>query len=148
VTGRWFPDAMPRPSVNDDTRPFFEAAREHRLVVQRCLACGVHRHPPRPMCPHCASFDAEFDEVSGRGTLFTYSVVHQPFHPAMRDVVPYVVAVIELEETGGTRLTSNLVDAPLDGLRAGLAVEVVFEEMSPELTLPRFVLAEDPTPIG
>ncbi len=109
--------------------------------MQRCTSCDTHRHPPRPVCPHCASFAVTWDELSGRGTLFTYSVVHQPFHPAMREVVPYVVAVVELEGTGGTRLTSNLVDAPIEGLAAGLAVEVVFEDMSPELTVPRFVLA-------
>jgi uncharacterized protein len=141
VTARWFPDAMPKPAVNHDTRPFFEAAVQRRLVMQRCRSCGTHRHPPRPICPHCGSSEVDWDELSGRGTLFTYSVVHQPFHPAMREVVPYVVVVVELEGTGGVRLTSNLVDAPLEGLRAGLPVEVVFEEMSPQLTLPRFVLA-------
>ncbi len=140
MTERWFPDAMPSPAVTDDTRPFFEAALEHRLVIQQCASCGTHRHPPRPLCPYCHSFDAVWPEVPGTGTLFTYSVVHQPLLPALVGVVPYVVAIVELDGTGGTRLSSNLVDAPFDALRAGLPVEVVWEDMSPTLTLPRFRL--------
>ena len=138
MTTRWFPDAMPAPSANATSRPFFEAAREHRLVVQRCVGCGAHRHPPRPICPHCGSLDVEWDELDGTGTLFTWSVVHQPFLPALRSYVPYVVAIVELDGTGGVRMASNLVEAPLDELRAGLLVEVAWEEMGPELTLPRF----------
>ena len=138
MTTRWFPDAMPRPAVNDDTRPFFEAARDHRLVVQQCQSCGTHRHPPRPVCAACGSFETSWDEVSGRGTLFTWSVVHQPFHPALREAVPYVVAIVELEGTGGTRFTSNLVDAGPEHLVVGQPVAVTWEEMGPELTLPRF----------
>ena len=138
MTARWFPDAMPRPAVNEDTRPFFEAARDHRLVVQRCRSCGTHRHPPRPVCATCGSFEALWEEVSGRGTLFTWSVVHQPFHPALREAVPYVVAIVELEGTGGTRFTSNLVDAGPEHLVVGQPVEVAWEEMGPDLTLPRF----------
>ncbi len=140
MSARWFPDAMPTPAVTEDTRPFFEAARHHRLVMQRCASCGVFRHPPRPVCGRCGSFEVEWVDLPGTGTLFTYSIVHLPFLPALRDVVPYVVAVVELDGTGGTRMTSNLVDAPIDELRAGLPVECVFEDMGPELTLPRFVL--------
>jgi hypothetical protein len=82
-------------------------------------------------------------EVPGTGTLFTYAVVHQALLPALVDVVPYVVAIVEIDGTGGTRLTSNLVDAPLDSLRAGLAVEVTWEDMSPSLALPRFRLRSE-----
>jgi uncharacterized OB-fold protein len=143
MTERWFPDAMPSPAVTDDTRPFFDAALEHRLVIQRCASCGIHRHPPRPLCPYCHSFAAAWTEVPGTGTLFTYAVVHQPLLPALVDVVPYVVAIVELDGTGGTRLSSNLVEAPLDSLRAGLSVEVTWEDMSPSLTLPRFRLRSE-----
>jgi uncharacterized OB-fold protein len=145
MTRRWFPDAMPTPAVTDDTRPFFDAALEHRLVMQRCASCATFRHPPRPLCPRCGSFDVEWIELAGTGTLFTYSTVHLPFHPALRDTVPYVVAVVTLDGTGGTRMASNLVDAPIDQLRAGLAVECVWEDMSPTLTLPRFILRDDTT---
>jgi uncharacterized OB-fold protein len=138
VNNRWFPDAMPRPVVSDVTRPFFDAARQHRLVVQRCCGCGEFRHPPRPVCPHCRSFDLSWTEVDGRGQLFTWSVVHQPFHPAIAPALPYVVAVVELSGTNGTRFTSNLVDASDADLRSGLDVEVVWEDMDKYLSLPRF----------
>jgi uncharacterized OB-fold protein len=129
---------MPRPTVNDLTRPFFDAAREHRLVIQSCSTCGVFRHPPRHICPHCRSFDVAWRQVDGRGRLFSWSVVHQQFHPAMASVVPYVVAIVELHDTGGTRLTSNLVDATETDRAVGRELEVVWEDMDEHLTLPRF----------
>jgi len=80
-------------------------------------------------------------EVDGRGQLFTWSVVHQAFHPAIGPALPYIVAVVELSGTGGTRFTSNLVDASDADLRSGLDVEVVWEDMDEYLSLPRFRLA-------
>ena len=138
MTSRWFPDTMPRPVVNDLTRGYFEAAHEHRLVVQRCRSCGTFRHPPRPICAHCRSLDASWEDVDGRGELFTWSVVHQQFHPATGGIVPYIVAVVELRGTHGTRITTNLVDASEGDLRAGREVEVVWEDMDEYLSLPRF----------
>ena len=138
MSPRWFPDDMPRPAINADTQPFFAAAREHRLVIQRCSSCLAYRHPPRPVCPRCHSFDFAWNEVSGQGRLFTWSIVHQPFHPATAAIVPYVVAVVELDGTDGTRFTSNLVDAAPEDVRLGRAVEVVWEDIDAHLTLPRF----------
>jgi len=135
---RWFPDAMPRPVVNDLTRVFFDAAREHRLVLQRCLSCRAFRHPPRPICPHCRSLDASWEDVDGRGQLFTWSVVHQQFHPATASILPYIVAVVELHGTQGTRFTTNLVDVFEGDLTAGRELEVVWEDMDEYLSLPRF----------
>jgi uncharacterized OB-fold protein len=140
MSTRWFPDAMPRPAVNALTLPFFEAAREHRLIVHRCSSCHAYRHPPRPICPFCHSFDASWQEVDGRGRLFTWSVVHQQFHPATAEILPYVVAVVELDGTDGTRFTSNVVEASPEDLRVGRPVEVVWEDMDAHLTLPRFRL--------
>ena len=117
-----------------------ECSAESLKWLGRCTSCQAFRHPPRPICPYCRSFDAHWEDVPGSGTLFSYTVVHTPFHPSVRDVVPYVIAVIELDGTGGTRFLSNLVDAPLDGLRAGMPVEVVWEDMSEQLTVPRFRL--------
>jgi uncharacterized OB-fold protein len=136
--GRYFPDAMPNPAASPETKPFWDAALEHRLVLQRCASCGRFRHPPRALCPWCRSFEATWDDVAGAGTLFTWSVVHQPFHPVLRDVVPYIVGIVEIDGTDGTRITTNIVDTPHDQLRAGLRVEVVWEDMSPELAVPRF----------
>jgi uncharacterized OB-fold protein len=138
MSARWFPDAMPMPAVNEDTRPFFHACLQHRLAIQRCTSCGRHRHPPRPVCPWCHSFEADWPNTDGTGTLFTYSVVHLPFLPALSPSVPYVVAVVELDGTGGTRMTSNLVDVAEDRIAIGMPVTVVWEDMGPSLTLPRF----------
>ena len=95
----------PRPALNLDNAFWFEAALEHRLVIQRCAACEALRHPPGPMCPACQSFDWDAVAASGRGTLYSCVVAHHPPHPAFE--LPYLVAVVELEE--GTRLITNLV---------------------------------------
>lgn len=131
---RWFPDAMPTPAVDRETLPWWQAAAEHRLLVQRCAACRRVRLPPGPLCPACRSFDQTWLEASGCGTVYTYTVVHRAYVPSL--ALPYVVAVVELEE--GPRLTSNLVDVDPGTVCVGMAVEVVWEDMGPGLAVPRF----------
>jgi uncharacterized OB-fold protein len=133
MTDRWFPDSMPLPSANAETLPWWEAAGEHRLVAQQCTSCGVLRHPPGPICPDCSSVASTWQELSGCGAVYTFTVVHQQFVPAE---VPYVVIAVELPE--GIRMVSNLVDAAADDVHIGLPVEVVWEDMSRELAVPRF----------
>ena len=113
------------------------AALEHRLVLQRCASCGIHRHPPRPLCPYCHSFAAAWTEVPGTGTLFTYAVVHQALLPALGDVVPYVVAIVELVEQASLRLVTNVVGMPPDQVRIGLPVSVRFLQQE-DVWLPLF----------
>ena len=137
MTERWFPDSMPLPAANAETLPWWEALREHRLVAQRCTACGTLRHPPGPVCPSCSSVDAEWQELSGRGVVYTYTVVHQQFVPAE---LPYVVVVVELDE--GVRIVSNIIDTSPQDVSIGAAVHVVWEDMGPGLVLPRFRLAQ------
>jgi uncharacterized OB-fold protein len=139
--GRWFPDAMPSPAADAETRPFWEACRERRLVVQRCASCGTWRHPPRPVCPTCASAETTWEEVPGTGTIYSYAVVHQALHPALREHVPYGVVLVTLDGTDGVRLASNLVGSPAEAAAVDARVAVAWEDMSPELTLPRFRLA-------
>jgi uncharacterized OB-fold protein len=138
MSTRWFPDDMPTPAADRDTLPWWEAAAAHRLVVQRCTGCGQTRHPPGPTCPACHGFAHEWHEVSGRGTVYTYTVVHRAFVPSLAARLPYVVAVIELEGGAGVRLLSNLVDVEPAALRIGMPVAVVWEDMGPGLALPRF----------
>lgn len=138
MSTRWFPDEMPMPAVNAETVGWWEAACEHRLVVQRCTGCGRTRHPPGPVCPACRSTQAAWDELAGTGFVYTYTVVLQAFLPALADRLPYVVAAIELDGAGGARMVSDLVDMDPADVSVGLAVEVVWEDMSPELALPRF----------
>jgi uncharacterized OB-fold protein len=136
VSERWFPDGMPMPLADAITLPFWQAAAEHRLVVQRCTECGRTRLPPAPVCAGCRSDASDWQEVPGRGEVYTYTVVHRPI--AAEQTLPFVVAVISLADSGGLRMISNLVDVPPERVEIGLPVEVVWEDMSDELAIPRF----------
>ncbi len=133
---RWFPDGMPHPMADPDAVAWWEAAAEHRLVVQRCTDCAHTRLPPAPICPECRSDGSEWQEVSGRGEIYSYTVVHRPI--ALDQQVPFVIAVVALEGAGGVRMISNIVDADPDELSIGLALEVAWEDMSDDLAIPRF----------
>jgi len=122
------------PDITPEMAPFFAAARRRELVVQRCRACGAYRFPARDICSRCLSREAAWERVAGRGVVFSFAVMHQAYHPAFQ--VPYAVVVVELEE--GVRMLSNVVDCPLRELAIGMPVEVVFEELSAEVTLPKF----------
>lgn len=135
---RWFPDEMPMPAASAETLEWWEAASEHRLVVQRCTSCGAVRHPPGPRCPRCRSADSECQELPGTGVVYTYTVVRQAFIPSLADRLPYVVAVVDLDESQGARLVSNVVDCDPEKVEIGSPVSVVWEDMSPGLALPRF----------
>ena len=126
----------PLPEITPAMRPFWDAARRHELVVQRCAGCGTHRFPARDLCSRCLSRTVEWAPVSGRGTIFSWTMMHQVYHPGFADEVPYAVVVVELEE--GVRLVSNLVGCPVDAIVAGMPVEVTFEDVTPEVTLPKF----------
>lgn len=126
----------PLPMPNEDTAPYWEAARAGELRMQRCADCGWVRFPPALLCPRCLSERAEWAPMSGRGTVFSWVVVHQSQHPAFNPDAPYNVAVIELDE--GPRLHTNLLDCALDEIRIGMRVEVVFEKVNDDITLPKF----------
>ena len=126
----------PVPEASGLLAPFLAAAREHRLVVQRCLGCGMLRFPPRELCTGCLSTDATWQEVSGRGEVYSYNVMHQVYHPGFAGEVPYAVVLVKLAE--GPKVTSNLVDCPPSAIRIGMPVEVTFEEVAPQVTLPKF----------
>ncbi len=130
--------AIPRPlpDLDGELAPFLAAAREHRLVVQRCDGCGALRFPPREVCSRCLSTGVTWAEVSGRGVIFSFNVMHQVYHPAFAREVPYAVIVVKLDE--GPKITSNLVDCSVDRIRIGMPVAVVFEQVSDAVTLPKF----------
>ncbi|TDD50083.1 bifunctional MaoC family dehydratase N-terminal/OB-fold nucleic acid binding domain-containing protein [Saccharopolyspora elongata] len=129
----------PRPAVNQDNEFWFAAAKEKRLVVQRCRSCETLRHPPGPCCPHCQSFDWDTVTASGRGTVYSYVVAHHPPHPAFE--YPLLIAVVELAE--GTRLITNLVGVAPDDVAIGMLVRLDWLEADPQLTLPVFRPATD-----
>jgi uncharacterized OB-fold protein/acyl dehydratase len=133
------PDGRPRPAMNDDSAFFWEGARAGELRIQRCAACGVLRHPPRPGCGSCGSLDWDWAVASGRGTVYSFAVHHYPPVPGFDP--PFLVALIELEE--GTRLISNVIDVEPADARIGMPVRVEFVAVDEELTLPLFRASEE-----
>ncbi len=128
----------PLPVPDGDTKPYWDAAKEHRLVIQRCQDCHEAIFYPRAVCPHCMSDRINWIDASGKGTIYSYVVVHRA-PAAFADLTPYVVALIDLAE--GVRLMSNVVEASPADVRIGAAVEVVFDDVTPEISLPKFRLA-------
>ena len=126
----------PLPAVTEDNAPYWEACQKGRLQAQRCGSCGHLRWPPSVLCPHCLAEGGRWVPLSGRGTVWSFIVVHRPQHPAFFGDVPYNVGIVELEE--GIRLHSSIVGCANEALRVGLPVEVVFERVNDEVTLPRF----------
>lgn len=124
----------PRPPTTRDTQWWFDALREGRLLIQRCAACGTLRHPPGPACASCHSFEWDTVEASGRGTIYSWVVVHHPPTPMFDYPLP--VVLVELEE--GTRLVANVLDLGPDDVEIGLPVVADLVAVDPDLTLPFF----------
>lgn len=133
------PNTRPLPGVTPLTRPFWDAARDHRFTLFRCKTCGAWYWP----AAYCRSShhdnepfmaNLEWQTASGRGTVFTFDIVRRQAHPAFP--VPYVYALVELEE--GPLFGSNIVNCSVDDVAIGMPVEVVFEDISSEFSLPKF----------
>jgi uncharacterized protein len=131
--------AKPLPTPDPDTRPFWDACRAHELRAPRCSACGRFRWPPRPLCPHCRTWDFQWVALPGTGEVYSYVVVHYSAVPVFAAEMPYVVARITLDGTDdAVRLTSNIIGCPPDSVTKGMRVAVVFEDATPDVTLPKF----------
>lgn len=133
---------MPKmlPKATPETAPFWEATKKHELQMQRCNDCNRYYFYPRPYCRYCMSENTEWRTLTGRGTLHTY-VINQRPAPGFEEETPYVIAVVELDE--GPRLMTNIVgvDSPTpDKLKIDAPVEVVWDDVSDEITLPKFRL--------
>ena len=132
------PDA-PRfdlPMVDEESQPFWDAAHEGRLLIRRCNACEQWHYYPRPFCPHCWSQDVEWVEASGRAVLYTYSIVRRNDLPPFNERVPYVAAVVDLEE--GPRMITELVDCPEEDIQIGMPLHVDFRPLTDTLSAPVF----------
>ncbi|MEE9285814.1 MAG: Zn-ribbon domain-containing OB-fold protein [Dehalococcoidia bacterium] len=128
----------PIPVPTELTKPFWDAVDRHRLVVQRCQACGRYHHPPVELCPKCLSSHLAFEPVSGRGVIYSYTITHDARQPAFAEIQPYTVAVVELEEQPGLFMLSNIPGARVDEVKSGMPVEVTFEEVAPGRLIPQF----------
>lgn len=128
--------SKPLPEPSKCSRPFWEACRRHELLIQKCNACQNLIMYPKFFCPHCLSDDLGWVKASGRGKIYSYTVVHNNPPSAFKNDLPFVVAIVELEE--GVRMLSNIVDTPFDRLACEAPVEVAFDDVTPEVTLPKF----------
>jgi len=128
----------PVPVPDDLSRPYWDGARQNRLMIQRCAACGTYVHYPKPRCPRCAGDVLTPTPVSGRGVVYSFTVSHYVGAPGFESEVPYVIVLVELEEQAGLRIAGNLRDCAPGDVRVGMPVEVVFEAVTPEVTLPQF----------
>jgi uncharacterized OB-fold protein len=124
------------PTPDENTQAYWDGTREGKLLIKRCADCGRAHFYPRPFCPHCWSENVTWEQASGRGTLYTYSVVHVNDLPPFPERVPYVAAIVDLEE--GPRVMTNIVDADFDALQVGMPVEVTFREETEAVTLALF----------
>lgn len=130
--------AKPLPTINDVTRPYWEAARRNELHIQRCPRCQVHFLYPTPWCPHCWHVKPQWVVASGRGSVLACTVVHQSALAAYRGDLPYVLAIVQLAE--GPQLMANVVDCTPGDVRVGMPVSVVFEQRG-DLKVPQFTPA-------
>jgi uncharacterized OB-fold protein len=126
----------PLPRIDEESRGWWEALARHELYVQRCGQCATVRLPPRAVCPVCLSSAIVWVRASGRATVYSYTVTRQNQMPGFREELPYVLAIVELEE--GPRIMTNVVGCDPDTVRIGMPVVVQFEEVTPEVTLPKF----------
>jgi uncharacterized protein len=125
------------PTTDPETQPFWDGLKDGKFLLRHCNACGRDHYYPRPFCPSCWSDDISWKEASGRGTLYTYSVVHVNDLPPFNERVPYVAAIVELEE--GPKVMTNIEDVPFGELHAGLPVVVDFKAISDDVTIPVFL---------
>jgi uncharacterized OB-fold protein len=126
----------PPPVVTEESRPFWEACRQGKLLVQYCTQCQRHQFYPRLYCMHCGSNALRWVEASGHGVIYSYTIIHLNKSPEFINDTPYNVAIVQLEE--GPRMLSNIVDIDLTELRVDLPVTVVFDQVTDTITLPRF----------
>lgn len=131
---------QPLPAPTRLSQGFWDAAARHELVAQRCASCAAWRHYPQLRCPECTSDAWTWERLAGTGTIHSFSIAHQAFHPAWADRVPYAVVTVELDE--GIRMVSDMEP---DDVAIDRRVEVVFTEVvdgDDTVTLPRFRLAQ------
>lgn len=129
--------SLPLPIPSEDTQAFWDYTQAGELRAQRCRSCASLRHPPRPSCPQCGSFEFEWLKLSGLGHIYTYAVSHQAVHPALEGLTPHTTVMVQLDE--GLLMTSNLIEGT-ERVEIGLPVEVVFVPVSEEISLPKFRL--------
>jgi uncharacterized OB-fold protein len=141
----WSKVTRPVPVPNEMTKPFWEAARQGGVAMQRCQSCGHFQHPPYPTCVNCMSIDLEFEPVAGKGKIYAYTIMYHAGDKRFAAAVPYASIIVELDDAPGALMAGNLLDAPYTEAKVGRRVEVTFERLTDEITLPQFRLARETT---
>lgn len=137
--------AKPLPEADAESKPFWDGCKAHELRAQRCAHCGKFRWPPRPLCHHCRSTDSAWVRLEGTGTVYSYVVVHRVVDQTFAPDVPYVIVNMLLDGTDGqVRLLSNLTCHPVEQVTVGMPVRVFYDDVTQEVTLPKFVPAAQP----
>jgi uncharacterized protein len=126
----------PIPVPDEASQPFFAGARRHELMLQKCSSCGTVMWPVKPRCDRCWSADITWVQASGKGTLYSFTLMHQVLHPGFAADAPYNIAEVNLAE--GLRITTNVVGCPNSDLQIGMPLEVTFEDITDEVALPKF----------
>ncbi|HZJ46774.1 MAG TPA: Zn-ribbon domain-containing OB-fold protein [Pyrinomonadaceae bacterium] len=129
-------DQRPIPIPDRDSEVYWQAAHRHQLLLQRCSSCRKFRFYPRSHCPYCSSELFEWQPASGRGTVYSFTVIHRSPSSSFRDKVPYVLALIDLQE--GVRMMTNVIECEPDAVEIGMPVEVAFEDLNESISLPQF----------
>lgn len=125
------------PKSSPDTAAYWEACQRHELLVQHCGKCGTHQFYPRNFCTSCGSNSLDWVSATGKGKVLSWTIVRRAVSAAYADEVPYVIALIELQE--GVVMMSKVVVAELESIHTGMAVEVDFEDWSAEVSMPVFI---------
>ena len=130
----------PKPAITPETKPFWDATKNKDFMLVKCVDCGFHRNPlfiTANICPNCGCRKpGEWVKASGKGKIHTYTVVHRTFHPAFEKELPYILTIVELEE--GPRFLANMRGTSPEEMTLDVPVEVIFEELTEEITLPQF----------
>ena len=129
-------DKKPLPQPNADTAPFWDGCREHELRFQKCAECGHIRWPASILCPTCHSQKTLWVTAKGRGKIYSYVIYHRAYHPGFEKDVPYVVALVELDE--GPRMLTNIIGCRKEAVQCDMPVEVEWEDMEENISLPKF----------
>lgn len=124
------------PEKDHDSAPYWEHLREHKARLQKCERCGRFRFPPYPSCPYCGALGGEWAPVSGRGTVYSWIAIHHPVDARLASEVPFIVALIELEE--GPRVAARLIGCDRERVKIGIPVKARYDDVDAELTLMNF----------
>ena len=142
----WSKVTRPIPVPNEWTKPFWDAAKQGVLALQRCQGCGHFQHPPYATCVNCMGIDLKFEPVTGKGTIYAYTIMYHAGDRRFAAAIPYASIIVELDEAPGALLAGNLLEAPDTEAKVGRRVEVIFQPLNDDITLPQFRLARDAPP--